>query len=167
MDFYKVLREAKRETFRLEMLDEYLVKEEDKEFEAWKRTGRFKPGKGGRQWERDMEALRANGVVTHRVHVVTVPLSEYLRFEIAAYCEDVKFIERDEYHGIKKPFEPREFWLIDDKHLFIVNYDPQGHFTGLDYITDEYEIGRYSAMKELLLSKGLQLDEVAKRAKRD
>jgi hypothetical protein len=163
MDFYGCLKSAKKETFRLEMRDEYRVKEEDRELEIWRNTGKFEPGEGGKQWARDLEALRARGVITHRVHVVTVPLSDYLRFEIAAYAEDVNYIERDDYAGIKKPFEPQEFWLIDEKHLFIVKYDQEGHWLGNNYTDDAKIVERHAMMKDLLISKALPLEEFAKK----
>ncbi len=163
MDFYGALRSARKETFRLEMLDQYLVKEETEELEAWRRSGKFEPGEEFRQWASDLEALRSRGVITHRVHVVTVPLSDYLRFEIAAYVEDVNYIERKEYAGIRKPFEPKEFWLIDEKHLFVQNYDSESRWLGSEHIADKDEVARHTRMKDFLLSKALPLEEFVKK----
>ncbi len=166
MDFYGALRAAQKETFRLEMLDQYLVDDEREDFAAWKRGEQVDPSPGMVAWVSDLEKLRERGVVTHRVHVVTLPLSEYMRYEIDAYKitkETVNFIERTDYEKLKKPFQPKEFWLIDERHIFVQNYDSEGHWLGSDYIGGREEAKRHARMKGLLLSKALPLDEFAKK----
>ena len=116
-------------------------------------------------WVSDLERVRSRGVITHRVHVVTLPLSEYMHYEIDAYKitkEDVRFIERGEYLRLEKIFNPKEFWLIDEKHLFTVNYDPEGHWTGFDYSGEEAELQTPCANQGFLLSKALPLDSFAR-----
>jgi len=163
MDFYEAFRSAKRETFRLEMLDQYIVDEEKEDFEAWKKGEPIDSSPGMKSWVSDLEMLRSRGVVTHRVHVVTFPLSEYLNYELDAYKitkEEVSFIERKEYLKMKKPFEPKEFWIIDDSHVFVQNYDSEGHWLGSTYLPGKEEASRHSKIKELLLSKALPLSEL-------
>lgn len=161
MDFYEAFKAAEKETFRLEMLDQYLVEDEREDFAAWKRKEPTALSSGMAAWVSDLEKVRSRGVITHRVHVVTLPLSEYMHYEIGAYKitkEDVRFMERGEYLRLKKAFDPKEFWLIDEKHLFTVNYDAEGHWTGFDYSNDKTELKRHAQMKDFLLSKALPLD---------
>lgn len=72
-------------------------------------------------------------------------------------------MERGEYLTLDKPFAPKEFWMIDEKHLFIVNYDYEGHWLGFDYISDPAEVKRHARMKDLRLSKALPLDAFTKK----
>lgn len=54
MDFYKAFRNARRETFRLEMLDEYRVEDEKEDFAAWKNKEPRKLSAGGKSWIADL-----------------------------------------------------------------------------------------------------------------
>ncbi len=137
MEFMDAFRNAKKETFRLELLDKYVVDSEKKSFDAYKR-GQLKDSdleEDTKEWSGKLEKLHSKGIKTRRVHVVSLPLSEYLRYEILCYYktgEEVNMFPRQTYLAMKKDFEPKEFWLIDDKILFLVNYDREGSWINFE-----------------------------------
>ncbi len=101
------------------------------------------PHPGQREWrELGGAAVRA-GRTMQRVHVVTEPVTDYVRFEVGwsyAYSvaagDDVRVISLsndDEW----PPEVPREdFWLFDDTVLFSMRYKAEGTWVGVERRTD-------------------------------
>jgi hypothetical protein len=164
MDFMEAFRAAKKETFRLELLDYYLVAEEKDHFEAFKKDRKFE-SKSLLEWAKELETLREKGVKTKRVHVVSLPLSDYLKFEILEgyrkTFESIRLLSRKDY--IKK-FDNsyKDFWLIDELELFIVNYDKEGRWLDSDQVFEEEKIMDYVKLKAELLSSSEQIDKFLK-----
>lgn len=156
MEFIDAFSSAKEETFRLELLDRYLIDGEKESIAYWKAHGRPQKDPLLKEWNELLERVMNQGAITQRVHVVSLPLSDYIKYEIAAYKitkEDVGLISRSDYVNIKKPFEPKDFWLIDGRHLFLVNYDKDGRWRSFEHIKDRQEVDRYDELRRLLLSR--------------
>jgi hypothetical protein len=64
-----------------------------------------------------------------RVHAVAVPVSEYIRFEIAAYQAS---LEAGEQIGlVDRSLHPEmveDFWIFDDRRVAVLRYDDTGRF---------------------------------------
>ncbi len=165
MDFMEVFEKARKETFRLELLDQYSVEDEKESFYAFMHGEEIKEDSGLSEWISGLDKLRRNDVLTRRVHVVSLPLTDYIRYELIGYAktkENVNFISRSEYSKLQKPFEPKDFWLIDDKELFLVDYDKEGRWLGFKHITDKEQIAVHVKLKELLLKKAKPMSELVK-----
>jgi hypothetical protein len=87
-----------------------------------------------------------------RVHVVSEPLSDYLRFEITGYRlnveagEEVRILPRQATAGLDLP--DHDFWLFDGQQVVCMHYDADGAFLGAEQIDDPGAAARYGAWRE-------------------
>ncbi|MEU2654441.1 DUF6879 family protein [Streptomyces sp. NPDC007325] len=125
---------AKFETFRteawrLETLPQYLVPQEAEEFAAFRAGARFL-GPYEDAWTA-MVRTRSVG----RVHVVTRPLSDYLRFEFERYYrhqapagEDIRILDvTDRPNPLP---DVQDFWMFDRSTVVLMHYEPDGRQIG-------------------------------------
>ncbi|MCD2191599.1 DUF6879 family protein [Actinomycetospora soli] len=118
--------------FRLETLQDYagVSREEQERVASWLRGQRE-----FRSVSEDSYLARAakhtlEGKRRSRVHVVTLPLSDYMRYELDAYRENVAVGEQisiADAQAIDTPLGP-DFWLFDagtpTAEAVIMHYDP-------------------------------------------
>lgn len=92
-----------------------------------------------------VRAATRDGRTMQRVHVVTEPLTDYMRFEVAwsyAYSvtagEDVRIIPLTAGQAWPPdlPQPGGDFWLFDDTELFDMRYDTDGTWIGIEHTTD-------------------------------
>lgn len=127
--------------FRLETLQAYGGSGEDDAFAAF-RAGRPIPMTAAlREWCERVRRRVGEGRTVQRVHVVTEPLTEYIRFELASYApnveagEDVRVLPAR--HGEWPTDIPREdFWLVDSNDLWDMLYAADGTWLGAEQVTD-------------------------------
>jgi hypothetical protein len=113
------------EAWRLEVLPQYLVPQEAEELAAFKAGARF-PGPYEDSW---MDMVRTRNV--GRVHIVTRPLSDYLRFEFERYYqhqaaagEDIRILDvTDRPNPLP---EVQDFWMFDSATVVLMHYHPDG-----------------------------------------
>ncbi|MER5889540.1 DUF6879 family protein [Streptomyces sp. NPDC001941] len=113
------------EAWRLETLPQYLVAQEADEYAAFKTGARF-PGPYDDEWTRMVGTRRVG-----RVHIVTRPLSDYLRFEFERYYqhqapagEDIRILDVTE-RGNPLP-DVQDFWMFDRSTVVLMNYEADG-----------------------------------------
>ena len=92
-------------------LPQYLVPQEAEEFARFK-AGETFPDIQEDGWTEQIRRHKTEGRTTGRVHIVTRPLSDYLRFEFARYYrhsvragEDIRILDVTE-----RPNPPRPTW---------------------------------------------------------
>ncbi|KUL31333.1 DUF6879 family protein [Streptomyces regalis] len=113
------------EAWRLETLPQYLVPQEAEEFAAFKAGARF-PGPYEDAW---MAMVRTRSV--GRVHIVTRPLTDYLRFEFERYYqhqapagEDIRILDiTDRPNPLP---DVQDFWMFDRSTVVLMHYHPDG-----------------------------------------
>ncbi|MFC1430409.1 DUF6879 family protein [Streptacidiphilus sp. N1-3] len=123
-------RDFKREAWRLETLPQYLVPQEANEFARFKAGEEF-PDVQEDGWTRQIREHKAEGRVMGRVHIITRPLSDYLRFEFSRYYrhsvragEDIRILDVTDRPN---PLEGiQDFWLFDRTTVVLMNYGPDG-----------------------------------------
>jgi hypothetical protein len=117
--------------FRLETLDWY---DAPNEHEPYRRFLAGEPADLAwrEPWKRLVRDVRASGRIMQRVHVVTEPVSDYIRFELLAVYpanveagEDVRILGRDAARAASLLPAP-DFWLFDDDLLAVLFYDSTG-----------------------------------------
>lgn len=127
-DFDSLFRER---VFRLETLDWYDAPNEHEPY------ARFLAGQPAdltwrEPWKRLVRDVRASGRIMQRVHVVTEPVSDYVRFELLHVYpanveagEDVRVLGRAAAaaNGI---IQSEDFWLFDDDIAAVLRYDDGG-----------------------------------------
>jgi hypothetical protein len=133
-------RHFTNDLFRLETLDRYEVVSDGGDF------SRYLAGQPGPDMARKgpwMDHIRsevARGLHTYRVHVVTSPLSDYLRFEFewgyvynAAAGEHIRILDLAEQQRPDGLLD-EDFWLIGDDRAIPMHYDPTGRYLGAEIV---------------------------------
>jgi hypothetical protein len=167
IDLLGMYSRATQEAFRLEAQQCYAVPAEDAQFRAFT-EGRPMPSDP--QVNRSMQVIRATvagGCRIRRVHVVDLPLTAYLRYEMAAYQENIAAGE--EVSIAVRSWHPDLAALTEDFVLFDpgsehqaavrMRYDDQGQLTGLDYSDDPAGLARALHQREVALAHAVPLRE--------
>jgi hypothetical protein len=158
---------AAGEAFRLEAQQRYAVPAEDEQFRAFT-EGRPMPSDP--RVDRSMQIIRAaaaRGCRIRRVHVVDLPLTVYLRYELAAYREN---IDAGEEIGIAvRSWHPdlaeltEDFVLFDpgSAHPVVVwmRYDDQGQLAGLAYSDKPADLALAAGYRQAALAHAVPLRE--------
>lgn len=145
-----------RSCFRLETLESYGGSGEDASLTAFL-AGEYPPPDDERQdWTRLVRAATGRGRVMQRVHVVTEPLSAYLRFELSwSYPQSVAAGEDVRILLVTEDWPPdiprRDFWLFDDRELFLMVYESAGVWLGAEHITDRLAVQQACRTRDVTL----------------
>jgi hypothetical protein len=132
-DLAALLQTFRRSAFRLETLEHYTVPQEVEWFATWRRTGRLPElTPENDPWLRTVSDHTRAGRVMQRVRVVSTPLTDYERFELALFPpsleagEDIRVISRSVFSSILRVNE--DFWLFDSQTAIMLRYDSAGRF---------------------------------------
>ncbi|MGC5401549.1 DUF6879 family protein [Streptomyces sp. DT20] len=138
--------------FRLETLSVYSVEEEHEEFERFLLGGDMGPDWTDNPWVRSMTN---KGKQLSRVHVLSSPLTDYLRYELAAYPgnitagETIGIIDRAERNVAGLP--DHDFWLFDDQDVYRMHYTPEGAFIGAEPLPG-HKLAQYRNYRDTALA---------------
>jgi hypothetical protein len=156
------LKGAKKSIFRYEGLQDYSAEDGEESVREYVATGKlpFKPEET--EWWQDIKDKNENGVKTCRVRFVEEPLTEYTKMELAchrksaAYSgEDIRIITSELSAGSEKNL--KDFYLIDDSFLFLMDYGPKGKYIGSILVKDE-RVKKFIEYKNELISQSTSLD---------
>jgi hypothetical protein len=162
----KAWKEAKKEIFRLQLLNEYLVKEEKESYEAYKK-GKviYDP-----EIENTLEFIankKAEGTRIINLLVVDLPLSTYAKYSIEmGYLfflekgEETFLVERSKVSDLVN--DKRDFWLFDNSEVIPMLYHKDGRLIGAAQPITGKEVENYVRLKEELLAKATPLKEFLK-----
>jgi hypothetical protein len=153
--------------FRLETLQYYVLAEDEPRRQAFQEGRPLPPRAGKAESMRMVRDAVAAGRRVHRVHVVDLPLSDYIRYELAVYPEniaageDVRITCRAAQPGLEDL--DTDFWLFDAESskpaVVWFRYTPGGQILGRDYSGDPAEVGRARDQRNLALAHSVPLDE--------
>ncbi|MGH3621255.1 MAG: DUF6879 family protein [Sciscionella sp.] len=160
-DLREGLANIRYSLFRLETLQSYSGSSGDNALAEWRRAGTIPLTEELRQWcERIQQRVR-DGCRVERVHVVTEPLTDYMRFELASYRpnveagEDVRVIPaRDGWWPADVP-TGTDFWLIDGRQLWSMQYAPDGQWLGAELVTDPQQVVDACAVRDAALAQSV------------
>ena len=150
-DFAGIFDWFAESAFRLEILDHYAMAYEEEAVQRFL-AGEPRDTTYIAGWLERVAAARDAGRRMQRVHVVTEPLSDYLRFEITGYRlnveagEDVRILPRRTTDGLDLP--DHDFWLFDDRQVVRMRYDGNGAFLGAELADDQGSAERYRAWRD-------------------
>jgi|SRR5215470_4652252 len=167
VDLLAMYRQATQEVFRLEAQQRYTVKAELAQLEAF-REGRPLPSDPA--VNTSMEIIRtatAAGVRLHRVHVVELPLSLYVRYELAAYAEN---IAAGEQVGVAARSWHRDLAALDEDFVLFdpgtdhqavvwIRYDAEGRLTSRDYSDDPTDVTAACHHRDIAATHAISLHE--------
>jgi hypothetical protein len=142
--------------FRLEAKDRYDVTEEADRLAAF-RAGDPLPTRTveNDSWLALVAAATQMGREISRVRIVGRPLTEYTRFELAVYPENiaagetVRIRERRTLTPDDDSWAHQDFWLFDDQIAVRLLYDDVGHFLGVEQALDT---ASYSSAKQTAIA---------------
>ncbi|GAA0955079.1 DUF6879 family protein [Nonomuraea longicatena] len=154
-EFGRLFETFEREAFRLETLDFYdsggtqiglpafLAGEEEPE--------QFKNS----PWTVTVSNAVQAGKRMYRAHVVTTPLTDYLRFEFAwGYHRNAKAGEEFYILDLAQRNVPglpsHDFWLFDEQKVVRMDYDDQGAYLGAE-VLPETRTAEYVRYRDLAL----------------
>lgn len=150
---------ARTNIFRLETLQSYGNSGEDPALAAFLAGQPHLITPAKRAWTALVRERTAAGCVMQRVHVVTEPITDYLRFELTwGYQPNV---EAGEDIGIipvtvgqlwppELP-ELTDFWLFDLSVLYALRYDWHGAWLATEEVTDPVTIEQAGVWREAAL----------------
>jgi hypothetical protein len=154
------------QAFRLETRQEYNEPEEDgprRQFAAGEPVG---DDPETVHWVAWLGKCRAAGRTVGRVHVVTEPVSDYIRFELAYYApsaaagEDIRILAVPAGGRVPGGLdEAGDFWLFDSARLFRLDYSPDGALIGGWLTTDPAEVGEACRWRDLAMAGAVPLAE--------
>lgn len=132
--------------FRLEALQSYGGSGEEEARAAFEAGQRIPLSPALRRWIQMLRQRVGSGCAVQRVHVVTSPLTDYMRFELVSYApnveagEDVRIIRVPTGGQWPQDVPSEDFWLIDSSELWSQRYDQHGTWLGVDLVTDPARI---------------------------
>lgn len=178
--FNDLLFSAKDRIIKLELLDSYAdaFKEEKRMTEYFLKHGKLSPELKSeifKEWYVGTKKLYEKGVKFIRIHVVTLPISDYIRFEIESYKisekygETIYMIDRKDFNRIKPEGKINilDFLVFDKNTIAFVNFkvdkkhNAKKH-TGITYVTDRKLAVKYVNYWESLLKKSIPLRKFVK-----
>lgn len=132
--------------YRLETLQSYGSSGEDASFAAFLAGETYTRSAGKTWWLDCIAAAHARGASMGRVHVVTEPLTDYMRYEIAwAYApnvaagEDIRIVPVGAGQwpdDLPPPGSTTDYWLFDDTELYRMHYGAGAAWLGAQHVTD-------------------------------
>ncbi|MGW8376857.1 DUF6879 family protein [Streptomyces sp. ODS28] len=130
-----------REAFRLETLDDY---SNSGNVEAYQRflAGEPQPEDYNDSWVAELRSLTAKGQRIYRVHILSRPLTPYLRFELGwGYHKNQtggeEFFILDTTDRANPLAGVPDFWLFDSETVGALEYDASGAFLGPEVLGPE------------------------------
>ena len=163
-ELFDTFRES---AFRLETLQYYVLAEDEPRRQAFAEGRPLPPRPGKTESMRVVQDAVTAGKRVHRVHVVDLPLSDYIWYELAVYPEniaageDVRIARRAAHPGLAEL--DTDFWLFDaetDSPAVVwFRYAPGGQIVARDYSDDSDDVERARDQRDLALAYSLQLDE--------
>lgn len=142
-----------RDLFRLETLPFYAVDSDGDDYHRYLR-GEPTPNAAAKQpWLDHLRADIAAGRRWRRVHALTTPLSDYLRYECEwAYTdntkagEDVRIIDNADA-GL---LAVSDFFVLDGEHVVRSHYDQAGQFVGAEVVGAAPVKALYLSLSDLI-----------------
>lgn len=152
-----------REAWRLETLPVYRSPGEDGDIRDFLAGRRIDPDSYSSAYTDGLRKLAAEGKSKGRVHVVTRPLTDYLRFEFMYYDahsragDDIRILD---VTGRPNPLEGApDFWLFDLSEVVLMHYAADGTQIGRELY--EGDPAPFIEYRRIALSESVPFKEYA------
>ncbi|MFF3001336.1 DUF6879 family protein [Kitasatospora sp. NPDC057940] len=133
-DFENLFSTFRREAFRLETLDDYSGSSSAESIRAFL-DGEQQPADYNHEWVEEVRANTGSGKRMYRVHILSRPLTPYLRFELGwGYTKNATAGE--EFFILDTTEQPNpldgvpDFWAFDESMVVTMSYGDGGTFLG-------------------------------------
>ncbi|MDB5258977.1 MAG: hypothetical protein JWO73_185 [Candidatus Taylorbacteria bacterium] len=156
--------QAQKSLFRFEGLQDYTAMDGEEIVRHFIETGSLQIRPEDTEWWQEMRKKRERGIRTSRVRLVTKPLNDYTRWELAAHAaasaysgDDIRVVESDRFRELF-PEQFPDFWMIDDAYVFLLEYGPRGMHLG-SVMADEKDVPKYIEYKNMLMEDSVKIAE--------
>lgn len=129
----------------LELRDAYAVDTESPAYLHW-RENQDKPRPPRESyWQGLVADTVGRGVIIRRLRVVSLPPTDYIRFEHAGTWqtveagEDVRWLRREDAAGLLAP--SNDFWMIDRERIMFNLFDGDGRPNG-KFLTEDIDLAK-------------------------
>jgi hypothetical protein len=166
-DLGRLFETFQQRAFRLEARDVYAVPDEEERLVAFL-SGREVPPRtpAGDEWLAQVERATASGRQMVRVRVLGKPMTDYTRFELAVYPEnigageEVRLVEREALPRRSDFGWDEDFWLFDGETVAVLRYDPDGRFVGVE---EGRDVDRYRRIEREALARSVDFADLGSR----
>lgn len=153
------------EAWRLETLPQYLMPQEAEDFAAFSSGARIDPRTVSNEYTDRLRRQVAEGRSQGRVHIVTRPLSEYLRFEFCQYYLPHSLAgERIRILDVTDRDNPlagvQDFWIFDNAEVVLMNYHPDGRQVSREIY--EGDVAKFSEYRRIAIEESVPFEEYVK-----
>ncbi|MFI5882113.1 DUF6879 family protein [Streptomyces sp. NPDC051554] len=128
-DWRRTFDGMEQEAWRLETLPVYRVPQEEEAISRFL-AGESVTRDATQPWFDRVKAYVAGGRSVGRVHIVTQPLSDYLRFEFEHYRHNVEAGEAVRILDVTDRTNPlagiQDFWMFDRSQIVLMHYEQDG-----------------------------------------
>lgn len=155
------VRSFARDAWRLETLPWYRVPSEDGDIRDFLDGRRIDPHAYSSSYTDDLRRFRAEGKTKGRVHIVTRPLTDYLRFEFMYYeahslaGDDIRILDVTDRSNPLAGVQ--DFWLFDDQEVVLMNYAADGSQISRELL--EGDPAPYIGYKRIALTESVPFKE--------
>ncbi|MGH3897097.1 MAG: DUF6879 family protein [Pseudonocardiaceae bacterium] len=143
--------------FRLETLQNYGNSGEDAAVAAFLADEPAPHEPAIEEWDAMIRRNAQAGRIQQRVHVITEPLTDYMRFELNGYAqsvdagEEVRIVRVAENEPWPSDVPKSDYFLFDSSELYWQHYDDAGEWLGTEPITDPAAIVRACRWRDAAL----------------
>jgi hypothetical protein len=161
LDIYDLFGQMRHEAFRLQQRQSY-AGVTGPEWEAWRQGRPIPPITPERNtFQRRTAAWTAERKRIYSVHIVEWPLAEYTRYALAvipmsAWSGAETFMV-DRYAHPDLAHLTEDFWMFDDDHVAVMNYDENEAFIGAYRPT--LPVAEYRARRDLAMRHAVPFDQ--------
>lgn len=159
-DFEKLFSNFRREAFRLETLDDYSGSSNPEMIRAFL-AGETQPDDYNQGWADEVRGNIDAGKRMYRVHILSRPMTDYLRFELGwGYRKNAEAGE--EFFILDTTDQPNplenvpDFWMFDESSVVAMNYGEDGKVVSLESHSESEE---WVALRDLALSRAVPFAE--------
>ena len=143
--------------FRLETLDWYDAPNEREPYRRFLAGEPVDPA-WREPWKRLVRDVRASGRTMERVHIVSEPVSDYIRFELlhgypanVDAGEDVRILGWDKAYALGVNVRNWDYWLFDDDRAAALDYGDDGSVVRVEMIDRRRLIQSYCTLRDVAL----------------
>lgn len=114
-------------------------------------------------WLNMVRQATAEGRLFSRVRVVSLPLTDYIRFAmwVAGHTreagDDIRYLTRDQAEAAELP--QHDFWLFDSRKLVMMNFGEDDRFIGAEVIEDPLVIVQHNYWRDAARHHAMTPDE--------
>ncbi|TQJ56002.1 DUF6879 family protein [Streptomyces sp. SLBN-115] len=154
----------KREAWRLETLPWYRVPSEDGDIRDFLAGQRIDPANYSSSYTESLRRLRAEGKSKGRVHIVSRPLTDYLRFEFMYYAvhaaagDDIRIMDVTDRDNPLAGVQ--DFWILDNEEVVLMHYQTDG--TQISREAYEGDVTQFLEYQRIALAESVPFEEYVK-----